>query len=405
MTALIPEHSVTTLANPAKPGPGHLNYLDGLRGLAAIYVMFHHAWLTVWTDPAHFPTGLTGHLTYFLQFGMMAVTIFIVLSGFCLMLPVVRAGGQLRGGALAFFKRRARRILPPYYFALALSCILLLTLIGKPTGTHWDVSIPRDTSQWIEGLCTHILLIEDFDDAFRLNHVFWSVSVEWQIYFFFPILLIAWRQCGPRVTTLGMLLLAFAAANLADGTRLQQVHPHYLGLFTLGMMGAQIAFSQHGPMAAARRCIPWRTIGAAAAASVAVFCAIGLNSFLGHKLIAEFLVGVATVSLLISSATPVRHPIRNLLSLKPIVWIGTFSYSLYLIHAPPLQIVWQYLIHPLNLGQNATFSLLCIVGGPLIVAASYLFYLVCERPFLNTPPPKLTESKAPALAAESLQTA
>ena len=99
----------------------------------------------------------------------------------------------------------------------------------------------------------------------------------------------------------------------------------------------------------------------------------------------DLLVGIATMAILISVCRDQNDPIRALLSAKPIVWVGTFSYSLYLIHAPLLQIIWQYLIHPLGLSSGQTFAMLSLAGGPLVVAAAYLFYLVCERPFLNRP--------------------
>ena len=103
----------------------HLDHLDGVRGLAALFVVLHHAWLLT---ADHFPiaaeTGLLGLLTNWLLYGHLAVDVFIVLSGFCLILPVARSGGALAGGAAGFYRRRARRILPPYFAALTISVAL-----------------------------------------------------------------------------------------------------------------------------------------------------------------------------------------------------------------------------------------------------------------------------------------
>src|SRR5436853_35532 len=85
---------------------------------------------------APMPGPATRHLTGWLYFGHFGVVVFIVLSGFCLMLPVVRGDGTLRGGIAAFFKRRTLRIVPPYYVAIGLSLLLIVTLIGNQTGTH-----------------------------------------------------------------------------------------------------------------------------------------------------------------------------------------------------------------------------------------------------------------------------
>ena len=135
----------------------HLAHLDGLRGLAALFVVLHHVWLTVW--PLEYglaPVGSAALLTGVFAFGHFAVAVFIVLSGFCLTLPVARAG-ELRGGARRFFRRRARRILPPYYAALALSLLLLGVAVGDTTGTHWDLSVPVSR----EGFLANVFLVQN----------------------------------------------------------------------------------------------------------------------------------------------------------------------------------------------------------------------------------------------------
>src|ERR1700683_757665 len=208
----LPASSAAAPANPVRPRV-HLDFLDGLRGLAALYVMLHHAWLTVWTDPRTFPGGRTGLLTDWLAFGHLAVTVFIVLSGFCLAIPVVQSNGVLSGGPKRFFKKRARRILPPYYFSLTLSCILLLVAIGHPTHTVWDVALPMNPHAWIKALAAHLLLVEDFVESYMLNYVLWSVALEWQIYFLFPVLVILFfRWWSPLATTLAALAAAYAIA-------------------------------------------------------------------------------------------------------------------------------------------------------------------------------------------------
>src|SRR5688572_23981724 len=124
---------------PAAAARPHLAHIDGLRALAALVVFVNHAYAQVWNPGrGQFPDGVFSPFTYSLVAGHLCVTVFIVISGFCLALPVVATDGELRGGALAFFKRRARRILPPYYGAVALCLALIYTVIGDKTGTLWD---------------------------------------------------------------------------------------------------------------------------------------------------------------------------------------------------------------------------------------------------------------------------
>jgi len=153
-----------------------LDHVEGMRALAALLVYVNHAYAQ--SKPMGAPDFLNGVLslfTYSMVAGHLAVTVFIVISGFCLTLPVVAAGDRLRGGTRAFFARRARRILPPYYGALALSLLLILTVLGRPTGTLWDV--PIRVLQTPSAVLSHALLLQDLFGTGAINYVFWSIEV------------------------------------------------------------------------------------------------------------------------------------------------------------------------------------------------------------------------------------
>lgn len=125
----------------------HLNFLDGIRAIAALYVLMHHLWLS---QRALLPQGWpTGWLAY----GHLAVDVFIVLSGFCLMLPVARFK-ELRGGARHFFARRARRILPPVYACIVL-CLPINILVSR-LGHHHQTMVST------KGLLVNLLLLKIF---------------------------------------------------------------------------------------------------------------------------------------------------------------------------------------------------------------------------------------------------
>src|SRR5258706_10533817 len=136
-----------------------LSYLDGLRAVAALYVVLFHA-------VAGFAVGLSGAfrgLQILFGFGHEAVAIFIVLSGYCLMLPVARsAGGQLKGGFAGYLGRRAFRILPPYFATLALSLLLIRyvpVLAHGGTRTIWDDSLP---GVGLGPIAWHLLLVNNW---------------------------------------------------------------------------------------------------------------------------------------------------------------------------------------------------------------------------------------------------
>jgi len=82
-----------------------LLYIDGLKAVAAIYVLFHHAALQYFEAGPDGLYGMQKAIIYALHQGQLFVDLFIVLSGYCLMLPVIKAGYELRGGSAVFFKK------------------------------------------------------------------------------------------------------------------------------------------------------------------------------------------------------------------------------------------------------------------------------------------------------------
>ena len=87
----------------------HVPGLDGLRGLAALYVVLFHCWLLAFPG---FPRNSGPFWLGWLMYGRLAVVFFLVLSGFSLALSPARKGWQ-QGGVARFLRRRAWRILPP----------------------------------------------------------------------------------------------------------------------------------------------------------------------------------------------------------------------------------------------------------------------------------------------------
>ena len=145
--------------------------------------------------------------------GHYFVDLFIVVSGFSLMLSVSK-NGFLKGGTVSFFKRRAVRILPPYYFAMAFSLVLIWLFVGKQTDTLWDASVPVTTTDVVK----HVFLVHDFyhSSYFKISHPFWSIAVEFRIYLFFPLMVWIWKKLGGGATLLFALLVSLSG-SLAAG--------------------------------------------------------------------------------------------------------------------------------------------------------------------------------------------
>ncbi len=376
--------SLSTLPNPTqRDSTVHLASLDSLRAIAAIYIAVHHAFQLSGIENKPLPQAIQA-LVKFFSYGHYSVDLFIVLSGFCLMIPIVRNHGKLRGTFKQFCFKRARRILPPYYFAMLLSLTLIGTCIGQPTGGAWDISIPVT----LKDVVTHILLVHDLfrDTTPKINSAFWSIAVEWRIYFLFPVLVIAWKRWGGMRTTLlatGFSYLIFLIASKISFLNLDPIGacPHYLGLFAMGMLGADIVFNHSDINTFLRKEISWNLLSI-------FFMLLALpayNLFMAGGqswVIADLMVGVACMSFLIATTNSPSHPFSSALEWKPLAKVGSFSYSLYLIHVPLLQVIIQYLFKPLNLNSTLGFVVL-IASIPLVILVSYLFFLLFEKPFLT----------------------
>lgn len=393
----------TALPSPPKPPRLRLDYLDGLRGLAALYVVMHHAYYGLTAETTLPP--VTAFLTYWLFLGRSAVDIFIVLSGYCLMLPVVRAGAGGRPfDAAAFLKRRARRILPPYYAALGVTLLLIGVVpslhASATPGVLWNEALPAFTPGVIG---SHLLLIHNFDPRWhsKIDYPMWSVATEWQIYFLFPLLLLpVWRRLGSGAAVAAAFLVGLTPLALFFD-RFSGVSPHFLGLFALGMAAADVNFSPNPRLVLWRERLPWGLLAAALAAGLALVSLrhVPWPLFVAVK---DVLVGAATACLLVfCTRTLTRHhaasgdlstenlpgPGRSPLALRALesrgaVALGTFSYSLYLLHAPVLA-VCQAALRPLRLPPTWGLTLMLAGGVPLALLCSYLFFLAFERPFLS----------------------
>jgi peptidoglycan/LPS O-acetylase OafA/YrhL len=369
-------------APAAQPPRLHLGYVDGIRAAAALVVCVNHAYGMAYNPYLDiYAEGLLAPFRYSLVAGHLSVTVFIVVSGFCLALPLIDGDGTLRGGVRGFFKRRARRILPPYYAALALCLLLIATIIGRQTMTIWDVPIQVDKTAVI----SHLLLLQNVFGTGRINYVFWSIATEWHIYFFMPVFVWGWRRFGALAVVTTAMLVGYALAIGFGHTRLARANPHFLGMFTLGMLAAYIVRSKSAPFVSLRQRFPFKLVAVLALASV-----IGLIGWFGlQKSIKtfealDFPVGIMATCLLVV-ASEKQSLLGRLFSFRPLVFVGTFSYSVYLVHAPLLQIEWQYVLEPLGLGRDGQFLAMLSVGLVLIVAASYAFHRVFEAPFMSSP--------------------
>jgi peptidoglycan/LPS O-acetylase OafA/YrhL len=228
--------------------------------------------------------------------------------------------------------------------------------------------------------------MQDLFATSRINYVFWSIAVEWHIYFIVPLLVLAWKRFGASKTVIGALVLGFALRLAFGYTRLSRAHPQFLGMFALGMLAAYVARSSEPLYKRLRERGPWTPLAAlmlSLAVAATVYWGISLSETRFHWF--DLPIGIMTAASLAAASRGQRSWIHRFFSWPPLVVLGTFSYSLYLIHAPLLQVMWQYGLVPLQLRNEAMLGWLLTVGLALVGLSSYAFFRMFEAPFMRSP--------------------
>ena len=347
-----------------------IDWLDGVRGCSAVYVMLHHIYLFLFPG---FPVNSGPWALGWLMYGQIAVVVFIVVSGFSLGLAPARRRNSLKDGASTFWIRRAWRILPPYWIALLFSLSVHHFLLADA------VNVAANLRTFI----VYGLLLQDVVPSDSPNSAFWSIAVEAQIYIVFPLLLVLSRAHSSRLMAVAVLVFVcvahWAAVRFHPLARIDHFVPQLLVGFAFGVWAAEEVSS------ATPRFRAWRLTwiaGGMAAALIGVCAVIGIvevsRSYFTIDLIAAFVVAIGFVGF-----AETRSRFAHFLGSAPLRFVGQFSYSLYLIHAPLVALFLTYWSPPRFADPVLTYAVAALLVAPPVTAASYLFFLVFERPFLT----------------------
>ena len=329
--------------------------LDALRALAALAVFICHLG-AYWGL-----TGLPSKVPQLLDVGAHGVDLFIVMSGFVLGLVAFRAGPSLRMGN--FVIRRAVRLAPPYYAALAIASALALSPIAT-----WFVA---ERASWSD-VAWHVAFLQTWspERLGSINGSLWSVALEAQLYLAFPLMVIVARRWGvtPLVVVAVALSLAMSALPLegAVGSALTDEHnlPVRLVQFVAGVGAASLFVADRVPSPR----VLW------AITVIGGLVALGWSTAdLEPGRVVAWTVPCVAVVLLVST---VHGP---QLARTPLERWGLASYSFYVIHQPMLFFLGR-VVRP-HVDSDPMALLIGLVAAlPITAAAAWLLYITVERP-------------------------
>ena len=347
--------------------------IQGLRAIAVLAVIAFHAGLPV-------PGGFIG------------VDVFFVISGFVITALLHRewlSTGTIR--FRRFYVRRFKRLTPALALMVSITVVLSIAILS-PFGTQ---QVTAQTAIGAMFLAANLVISRStggyFDSAAEINPLLntWSLSVEEQFYLVFPAVLFSgwWvaRRLGRAKAIPGLLVLLVAMMSFGAA---------YLN--AAGQLGprTEFLFGFYGPASRA-----WEfAIGALIALNLPRISRLsaGVAQFLGFLgalglgaslfVITEStpfpgpwtLLPVLSTAALIVAGSAMPSAVSRLLSTRPMVIVGDYSYSLYLWHWP--LIVFASLIWPMN-------SAVLVVAAVLSVGPAVASYRWLEQPIRRAPNP------------------
>lgn len=303
-----------------------------LRGLAALGVVF-----------CHYGSGLASYpkLSSVFIFGKTGVDVFFLISGFIIVYSLVTHNYK-SNQFFTFLLKRSIRIDPAYYVTVIL-VFVLWRVIYKITGFEGD-RIDFIPQQFL----AHLLYIIPFTKYSFYNHIFWTLSVEFQFYLLIGVLYFLFDTPIYKFT----FLVIFSLTCFIPIPNAFYLVFTYAPIFALGI--ALVSFYQNKK---------WVNI------ILPLF-------FLG---IIVYQFGLAIFILLVISSLVMLF---FKLLIKPLVFLGNISYSLYLTHYPTL-LVLQGLLKRLHVDSNNN-QLICLFVEVLAACfVAYLFYLLIEKPSIR----------------------
>lgn len=326
-----------------------LAYLDALRGIAALLVVFTHLYLPV--------VGHVWVFDYLIDPGKLGVLWFFMISG--VVIPYSLKPGP--DGAQRFLVSRFMRLYPAYWVSL-----LLFVVVLKLTGA------PLPSLAQIAANVTMVQAALGFDDVIGL---YWTLFIELVFYGLCLALFISGKlydQTFRARCSLAFLLMALAMAvvRAMSERKLPVALPLALSLMFFGSIWRQWLLAEHSKELT--RNLKMLLIAFAVLLPPTLFMAYNKDMGNGEtwgRYCFTYAVAISTF-LLLTRSVRLDHP--------ALVWLGAVSYSLYLLH-PSVAMLSEWLLS--NTGAGAL--VVAVFATLLTLGVAHVCFHCIESPFIQ----------------------
>lgn len=366
-----------------------LLFLDGLRGIAALYVMIGHARWLLWEG---YSEGYLKHperyglinklLMYFFslfRYGHEAVLFFFVLSGFVIHLKYAKNLSKSNDSNFKwseYLYRRIKRIYPPFLFALILT--LLLDSIGRRFQyTIYSGATPYNLindnlgrNDWsIKSLLGNLFfLYKAYIPIYGTNGPAWSLKYEWWFYMFYPLFLLAGRR---NIVYPSLLMVILFIASFFPDYWPEQLSGDIFSMMITWWLGVILAEVYTGRIKVSYSHLSFLTL------AILFKPVLSTQNVMSDLCMAFFFLGFISIFLLLSE--------RNMLIrfLEKLKILGDFSFTLYITHFPILVFMSGWLMHR-NGNWLPSHFIFIFIGIIITLAFAYIFHFITEIPFINS---------------------
>jgi peptidoglycan/LPS O-acetylase OafA/YrhL len=363
---------------------GRIADIEMLRGIAVIFVLIQHAPVVL------FPwrTNDDGHLYVYFGF-WTGVDLFFAISGFVIarsLLPTLEAtrdNTSFFNATLAFWVRRVWRLLPSAWLWLAV--ILFLVEFFNRSGAFGTFrgNFEATVASVLDVANFRVLLVL-MTAEHGVSFPYWSLSLEEQFYILLPILVFVSRRWFPYILAVSILAQLFVTrfgpgttefGNLLNVTRSDAL-----------MLGVLIALWSRHPTYRLFEPVALKQwpIAGPVLLSLLLLCLAASGST--HLNLVSFLVGLVALlsaALVLIASYDGDYLLPGSAAKRVMVWVGSRSYALYLIHMPAYLFareIW-FRLEPAGTIFGANYTLrFTLTALPMLVVLADLNYRLVETP-------------------------